>query len=475
MNVGERIPTDGNRGVRILLVAAVVASLALIGGFPAVVFVASLLVILVLHELGHYLVARRCGMQVTEFFVGFGPRLWSFRRGETEYGIKAVPAGAYVRITGMNNLEVVDPTIEHRTFRAQSYPARLAVMLAGSATHFLVAAILLVIVFSAIGRPDPNIWTVGEVVSGSAAEQMGVREGDRILSVGGVDISDFEDFGYVVRALPGRTVSVELDRDGQVTRTTGEVGERLTPAGAAAFPGVEPGDRVVAVAGRPVAGWAGLGPAVEEGKTYRLEVRRYLGAIEEVDVAVAELPDETAAVSGFFGVGADRPMTTLGPVQATRQALASLGDLGVASVGALIRIFSPSGLANFVGGAVDDGATDVRYGVVGAVEDDDSRVLSIYGVGRLGSAMFESGAYNYLWFWVYINVFFGVFNLVPVLPLDGGHIAIATYERLRSWGGRRYRADVAKLIPLTWAVVTLLIGVTLVALYRDIVDFPDFG
>ena len=75
MNVGERIPTDSNRGVRILLVAGAAASLALIGGFPAVVFVVSLLVMLALHELGHYLVARRCGMQVTEFFVGFGPRL----------------------------------------------------------------------------------------------------------------------------------------------------------------------------------------------------------------------------------------------------------------------------------------------------------------------------------------------------------------------------------------------------------------
>jgi Zn-dependent protease len=168
-------------------------------------------------------------------------------------------------------------------------------------------------------------------------------------------------------------------------------------------------------------------------------------------------------------------MTTLGIVPAIRQSLARLSDLGVASAEALIRIFSPSGLANFVGGAVDDRATDVRSGTGVSTEDNDSRILSIYGIGRLGSAMFESGAYNYLWFWVYINVFFGVFNLVPVLPLDGGHIAIATYERLRSWRGRQYRADVAKLIPLTWVVVTLLIGVTLVALYRDIVDFPDFG
>jgi len=475
MNVGEPTPTDGNRGIRILLVAGAAVSLALIGGLPAVVFVVSLLVMLALHELGHYLVARRCGMQVTEFFVGFGPRLWSFRRGETEYGIKAILVGAYVRITGMNNLEIVDPAIENRTYRAQSYRARLAVTFAGSAAQFLVAIILLVVVFSAIGRPDPNNWTVGEVVPGSAAEQMGVRESDRVLSVGGVDIADFEDFGYVIRALPGRTVSVELERDGQVTRINGEVGERLTPAGAAALPGVEPGDRVVAVDGRPVAGWAGLGPAVQEGKTHRLEVRRYLGALEVVDVTVSELPDETEAVSGFLGVGADWPMTTLGPVQATGQALASFGDLVVTSVDGLIRVFSPGGLAKFVGGAVDDAATDVRSGVVVSVEDDDARLLSMYGVGRLGSAIFESGAYNYLWFWVLINVFVGVFNLVPVPPLDGGHIAIATYERLRSWRGRRYRADAAKLIPLTWVVAALIVAVHLVALYRDIVDFPDFG
>ena len=474
MNLGERMPTEGNRGIRILLVAAAAVSLALIGGLPAAVFVVFFLVMLFLHELGHYLVARRCGMQVTEFFVGFGPRLWSFRRGETEYGIKAILAGAYVRITGMNNLEIVDPAIENRTYRAQSYPRRLAVTFAGSAAQFLVAIILLVVLFSAIGRPDSNNWTVGEVVPGSAAEQMGVRESDRVLTVGGVDTADFDDFGYVIRALPGRTVSVELERDGQVTRINGEVGERLTPTGAAALPGVEPGDQVVAVDGRPVAGWAGLSPAVQEGETYLLEVRRYLGALEVVDVTVAELPDETEAVSGFFGVGADWPMTTLGPVQATGQALISFGDLVIASVDGLIRVFSPGGLANIVGGAVD-AATDVRSGVAVSVEDDGARVLSPYGVGRLGSAMFESGAYNYMWFWVLINVFVGVFNLVPVPPLDGGHIAIATYERLRSWRGRRYRADAAKLIPLTWVVAALIIGVTLVALYRDIVDFPDFG
>ena len=74
-----------------------------------------------------------------------------------------------------------------------------------------------------------------------------------------------------------------------------------------------------------------------------------------------------------------------------------------------------------------------------------------------------------------VNVFFGVFNLVPLLPFDGGHVAIATYERVRSIGGRRHMADASRLVPVTWAVVSLILAITVVALYRDIVDFPDFG
>ena len=415
----------GNDRIRLVLLVGAVVSFGLIGGLSGLVVVSSFVVMLVLHELGHFVVARLSGMQVTEFFIGFGPRLWSVRRGETTYGVKAIPAGAYVRITGMSSLEVVDPAVEHRTYRQQSYPKRMAVALAGSATHFAVALALLFFVYMAVGRPDPTRWVVGEVVSGSAAASIDVRVGDRIVSVAGVETPGFADFGVVVRGLPGREVVVVLERDGDTSTRTMTVGERLRVDG---------------------------------------------------------------TVAGFFGVGSDRPMETLGPVGAGVEASARFVDLVGMSVDGLVGFFTPDGLASFVTGgdepsvgpepALSVGAGGGGSGQVvdsGVDPADEDRLLSIYGAARLGSAMLDDGWSTYLWFLILVNVFIGVFNLVPLLPLDGGHVAIATYERIRSVGGRRHMADAAKLIPLTWAVVTLLVAVAGVALYRDIVDLPDFG
>ena len=419
---GRRAEADNDR-IRLVLLIGAVVSFGLIGGLSGLVVVSSFVVMLVLHELGHFVVARLSGMQVTEFFIGFGPRLWSVSRGETTYGVKAIPAGAYVRITGMSSLDEVDPAVEHRTYRQQSYPRRMAVALAGSATHFAVALALLFFVYVAVGRPDPTRWVVGQVVSGSAAASIDVRVGDRIVSVAGIETPGFEDFGVIVRGLPGRDVAVVLERDGESSRHTMTVGERLMVDG---------------------------------------------------------------TVAGFFGVGPDRPMETLGPVGAGVEASARFVDLVGMSVDGLVGFFTPDGLVSFLTGGEESsegsapgmsagGGGSIQVADPGVDPADEDRLLSIYGAARLGSAMLDDGWTTYLWFLILINVFIGVFNLVPLLPLDGGHVAIATYERIRSVGGRRHMADATRLIPLTWAVVTLLVAVAVVALYRDIVDLPDFG
>src|SRR5438270_9709955 len=116
-------------------------------------FVVAILVTIFIHEAAHFGFAKAFGIKVEEFFVGFGPRLWSVRRGETEYGVKALPLGGYVRILGMNSLEQVDPADEPRTYRQQSYPKRMSVAVAGSAMHMLIAFVLLVVLWTVIGIP----------------------------------------------------------------------------------------------------------------------------------------------------------------------------------------------------------------------------------------------------------------------------------------------------------------------------------
>ena len=109
-------------------------------------------VMIMLHEFGHFVMAKRAGMKVTEFFVGFGPRLWSVRKGETEYGFKAFPLGGYCRIIGMTNLEEVDPEDEPRAYRSKRFLPKLGVALAGSTMHFLIALVLIFVVLVGVGR-----------------------------------------------------------------------------------------------------------------------------------------------------------------------------------------------------------------------------------------------------------------------------------------------------------------------------------
>lgn len=385
-------------------------------GWSGLLVVGSLFVMIFMHELGHYATAKWSGMKATEFFLGFGPRLWSFRRGETEYGLKALPLGAYVRIIGMNNLEEVDPADEHRTFRQQTYPKRLLVAVAGSAMHFVMAILLIYALLVGWGiRSDDTQWAVAGIAEDSTAAVMGLEEGDRVVSVDGVAVTTFDEMRQEIERRPGQPVELRVLRDGEVFSVTGTLGDA-----------------------------------------------------------------DGAGRLGVLFRPSDLPLDRLDPLTAAPRAVTEFGSITKDATVAIARFFTPSGLSEFFGnlfdreeaatGGVDAGAGGGAGAAEGSGNGGENRVLSIFGAARIGTQLTDDGLAGLFLFMVMINVFVGVFNLLPMLPLDGGHVLVATYERLRSTSERRYHADVAKLLPLTYAVLAVLLSIGLVALWLDITD-----
>ena len=403
---------DGSSVLRLAMVVAGTIAIGVLGSFTTLAVVGALVFMIFMHELGHYLPAKWAGMKVTEFFIGFGPRLWSFRRGETEYGLKLIPAGAYVRIIGMSNVEEVPPEDEARTYRQKSYPRRLSVALAGSAMHFLMAIALMFGLLVLNGEPAPadsDRWAVGAVTASSPAAEAGLVPGDRIVGVDGDDVEGFPALSERLRAQPGETVSIDVIRDGA----------RMT-----------------------------------------------------LDATLADVHPITGEEVGFLGVGPRYEMVQLDPLRGAVEAVERTGTTMWQSITSLGAFFSPSGISGYLdtisssasGDEAGDGAGEV------AAEQEEDRLLSPVGAVRVASQAAEVGLAPVIFLLFIINVFVGVFNLVPLLPLDGGHVLIATYERLRSRNGKRYFADINKLVPLTVGVIGVLVLVGLSALYLDIAD-----
>ena len=482
---------------RLALLVAVLVLLGVFAGAGWVVIILSLVAMLFLHELGHYVMARWTGMKVSEFFIGFGPRLWSFRRGETEYGIKAIWVGAYVRIVGMSNLDEVDPGDEPHSFREKSYPRKLLVLTAGSAMHFVIVLVLLFAVLLGDGtilggRSDADgveSWTLATVSPDSAASAAGLQPGDELVSVAGVGLATFADFSRQVQQLAGTEVEVVYRRDGVESTVVTRVGERLTAAGAAGIVGLIDGDRILAVEGLESAGAPTYAQVAEYGRDRLGEpldmviVDTRTGQPVVVEGAViTDLIDPSAAVRGFFGVSADYRAEGLGVVRAAGESL-RLSALIVRDVVFAIPTIVTDGFGGTLDGLRSDSqsatgaptARDVELRRLDRSHPDENRILSIYGVARIGAEVASDGATEVLLLLVYVNAFIGVFNLLPLLPLDGGHVVVATYERIRSFGGRSHRVDAARLLPLTYAVVVLLLLVGGVALVRDILDPVSFG
>jgi len=215
--LGDAPPVETRKAVTggVLTVLALIVLIAVRPSLAVTVaIIVGLILTIMLHEWGHYIAAKKSGMKVTEFFLGFGPRIWSFRRGETEYGIKAIPAGGYVRILGMTNLEEVDPEDEARTYRQATAPKRLITVLAGIIVNLCLA---LVLIFAALvfHGPEKISTVVDSVSSDSPASAAGIRSGDQIAAINGRKIATWESIGPIVRRHQGKPIEITLTRDGK--------------------------------------------------------------------------------------------------------------------------------------------------------------------------------------------------------------------------------------------------------------------
>lgn len=490
----------GNDGVsmwaRVAAVVGLVVLLALSGGAPLLLVVLVVIAMIFLHELGHYVAAKRGGMKVTEFFLGFGARIWSFRRGETEFGLKAIPAGAYVKILGMNNLEEVDPADEGRTYRQAPFRSRVGVAVAGSAMHFLIALVLLFVQFAFIGKPHDTRWTVRDVSSNGAAAAAGVQEGDRLLRLDDRPIGSFDDFRDLMQELPTGPTVLVLERDGQEEtlsldlvkrmKVIGTVGEDLdlleSPEGVVVGPlvdngrgeraGLREGEPVASIAEHPVSDFDDVERALEGADGGVVAVELEDGTLHQVDLGSEVDITETTA---FLGVSARSDLVTESLPVAAGSSVAEFGRIVGASAGGVATVFWPPNLLEFFSTTVTGDDRDVSDAPEPAdsvqVSTDAGRPTSIIGAVAYGAELTSENLSNLVGFLIGLNIFIGVFNLIPLLPFDGGHLAIAVYEKaqeLRRRSSSRYIADVSRMIPVAYTVLAVLVVVGLLAMYLDL-------
>lgn len=361
------------------------AAIAILAGIFAAIF---------FHELAHFGAAKAFNMKVTEFFAGFGARLWSFRRGETEYGIKALlPLGGYVKIVGMNPAEEVAPEEEHRTYRGAPFWQKSVVVLAGVGANFLLAFVLIYAIFAIDGvvETPAEVGTVlatldnGEPTPASLA---GLEAGDRIVAVNGSQMETWDDLLDAFRDSGNQQLALQVDRDGESLMIQ-------------------------------------LTPAVQDDR-------------------------------GFVGIGIPDSTERHGPIIALTETWSLYRTVFVDVVKAAGSLLWPPNLIELFGSAAS------------GEDPGDVRPTTPVGLVANGGSILEAGGWPGLVGTIAgLNLFVGIFNLLPLYPLDGGHFAVAAYEKVR---GRP--VDVEKLVPVAVGVIAFFVSLFLLGLWFDLFG-PD--
>lgn len=391
-------------------------------------FALAILVSVALHECGHMWVARATGMKVRRYFVGFGPTLWSTRRpnrlGETEYGIKAIPLGGFCDIAGMTSIEELKPDERPYAMYRQKVWKRVAVLFAGPAMNFIIGLVLIYGIAIMWGLPNitqPTTAIVGE--TGCVAPQL------------------------------------SIDKMGE-----------CTGAGPAARAGIQAGDEIVKVGDTEVSDFPSMAAAIRKlDGPVPIELKRDGQTITTV-VDVTQTQRFTGADAkepttvGAIGVSAEpaQPPTQYNPITAVPATFTFTGDLAVELGKALAKIPTK------IGALVE---------AIGGGERDKETPISVVGASIIGGETVEAGLWVAFWFFLaQLNFVLGAVNLVPLLPFDGGHIAVATYEKIRNMI-RAARGKVAagpvnylKLMPATYVVLVVVVGYMLLTVTADLVN-----
>ncbi|BCY08290.1 RIP metalloprotease [Actinoplanes sp. L3-i22] len=394
----------------------------------AVVFLLGLLLSIALHEVGHYAPARRFNVKVTQWMVGIGPTAWSTRRGETEFGIKWLPFGGYIRMVGMlppapgtppgkvrrwstgplRSLiegareaawEDVGPRDHGRLFYQRPWWQRVIIMTGGPAMNMLLGFVFLSIALTGIGVNTAQP-TIQAVVAASPAVTAGLQPGDKIIGYGDASVRSWDELTGMIRADAGQPVTLTIMRDG--------VTEKVP--------------LIMGVNGQ--GGFLGVQPAYAREHMTPVEVAGVVRAAgKEVAVGVFHLPERMVGV--WQAAFSDAPRAVDGPI----------GVVGATRLGG------------------DVAASDLPVA---------DRLLFLLEL--LGS----------------FNIAIGVFNLIPLLPLDGGHIAAALLEGMKRGIGRLFGrrwtrpVDVARTIPLTSAAALVMVAMAALLAYADLVNPVHF-
>jgi membrane-associated protease RseP (regulator of RpoE activity) len=380
-------------------------------------FVVALLLSVMIHEAGHYLTAKKFGMKVTEFFLGFGQKIWSTQRGETEFGIKAIPAGGYCRIVGMSPREELSEADEDRAFVKAGVGQRLIVLGAGSFLHFVIGFVLLLTLFISVGVTSvtSTVEQVSECIPQKASEvcsakstpspakNVGILAGDKIVRVDGESYKDWSDVVAVIRASAGKELNITVERNGA-----------------------------------------------------------------PIDIAVTPASRElNGKVIGVLGVVNKVGTITYGPVDSVARAGKFTGEILQNSATSLVSL--PTKIPNLISQTF------------GGEKRDPEGLVGVVGVARVSGETANTDALTvrekiatFILIIASLNLFVGMFNLLPLLPLDGGHMAVAIVDGVRNFIARKRGRvqpapfDVELLAPITMVVFVLMATLSILLLTADI-------